>query len=313
MILTLITVFVLVLAHSHKSSAAYQLRLAQSDLTDPNIVNARFKELVTRVFPLLFLGALPIAIIGDFMPPYIRGVLNAKKNSKFKGCPLHALVRRLHFFNLVLSSANLVDFKQWLNKLAAIHAAKGVSFSDALLAKFHHGVLGGVLTAVETLAPYLAWRRLSDREYTLIHAWLANVAKNLGLKTFPATLDALRAELAAYEEKHYQKNSPASAQAAKELFVKMTSGITRLVPVVGPVLRPVVEVLLTAAMSSAYRTGFGLKLSLVAKIVLIPVLLPVRAVLVLLGYTLPYLAIPVNFGHIVRFADSRAEERLTAY
>lgn len=310
-ILLLIVALIAASVYSHYKTNDFQKRLTNSDLSDPIVLNGLFTELVKSEFPLLFLGALPIAIITDFMPPFIRNVLNAKRNGKFKGCPLKALVMRLRFFNLVISSSNLVSFKEWLGKLAALHAKKGVSFSNENLARFHIGVLGGVLTAVQTLAPYLAWRQLTDREYILIHAWLANIAANLGITTFPTTLEALRNELKGYEHDFYAHNPKESQVEAKKLLVTMTIGITRLVPFIGNSLRPLVEVLLTAAMSTAYRTGFGLKLSLITKILLVIALLPIRALLVLFGAAFPYI-VPVNFGHIVRYAAGRAEAPLAA-
>lgn len=296
---------------SRRSDAAYRLRLKDSDLNDWNVVQARFRELVTNVFPLLFLGALPIAIIGDFIPRKIRGVLNGTKSGKFRTCPLHALVLRLNFFNHVLVAPTQSVFENWFKKLTAIHENVGIKFTSEKLAEHHRGVLGGVLTAVETLEPYLAWRKITAEEYEVIYRWLACVAKNLGIVDFPKSLDALRTTLANYEEKHYATNQKDSAAEAAQLFRTMTHGITRLFPLVGSVLEPVIRALLVAAMSVTYRQGFGLSMSATKRYALGTALFPIYALLVFAGLLFPFLGIPVNFGLIVRYANSRAEQSVT--
>lgn len=302
----------LVTKFSRRGNAAYQDRLEKSDLSDPVVLQARFGELTKNVFPLLFLAALPIAIVGDFIVKKLRGVLNGQYSKKFRTCPLHALTLRLNFFNILITS-NVEDFGKWMDALVAVHTRVRVSFTNKSLAPFHRAILCGVLRTVESLEPYLAWRRLTEKEYSVIHLWLANIATKLGIENFPVSLGALRTEMEAYETKYFANNPEESKAPARELLVSLTRGIARLFPFVGRALRPVLQFLLVAAMTDAYRTGFGLTMSRPCKVATAIALLPFRVLILVAGILFPFLAIGVNFGHIVRFADSRAEQRLPTY
>ncbi|MBI4280646.1 hypothetical protein HY628_00435 [Candidatus Uhrbacteria bacterium] len=220
------------------SHLRHQLYLRDIRRFDPaNLPKAHhlFRLMVCHEYPLHFFYVILKAIIDTFSSPPIAERLLA--TGKFSQRALQRLGDTAFFFGVMVRAQAKDKQNRWhpeiqatLEELDRTHRATGA------LIEYHHehfvATLGGVLQAYVDWFYVYGWRRPLPQEVAVVHAFLADLAKAMGLVRFPKSADELLAWNSDYESRWFSQaeENTIYAQWSEELLDAVLEALADLAP-----------------------------------------------------------------------------------